>query len=200
MRDAALGRSRGPWIVGGIVLAVVFAVVALVAWLPGPRAALPNASGPSGSSSTGTARWLVGLPDPKRTPASINPNVTQDTIATTICMRGWATTVRPPSAYTGALKVAQIIEYGYADRNPAHYQEDHLVPLELGGAPRDPRNLWPEPNVITLADGSVVGSDAKDNLEDELHGRVCDGEMLLADAQRLIAGDWIAAWEAAGRP
>ncbi len=38
------------------------------------------------------------------------------------------------------------IEYGYADRNPAHYQEDHLVPLELGGAPRDPRNLWPQPN------------------------------------------------------
>jgi hypothetical protein len=24
------------------------------------------------------------------------------------------------------------------------FELDHLVPLELGGAPSDPRNLWPE--------------------------------------------------------
>ena len=39
----------------------------------------------------------------------------------------------------------QIAEYGYADTSTADYEEDHLIPLELGGAPRDPNNLWPEP-------------------------------------------------------
>jgi hypothetical protein len=46
----------------------------------------------------------------------------------------------------------------------------------------------------------VITSDAKDHLEDDLHRSVCAGSMQLADAQRLIAGDWIAAWVAAGRP
>jgi hypothetical protein len=118
----------------------------------------------------------------------------------TVCKSGWAASTRPPAAYTGALKLAQILEYGYADRNPSHYQEDHLVPLELGGAPRDPRNLWPQPNEVTLPDGTLVGSKEKDDLEDDLHRRVCAGTMLLDDAQRAMARDWIAAWIAAGRP
>jgi len=33
---------------------------------------------------------------------------------------------------------------GY-DRTMRDYEEDHLVPLEVGGNPHDPRNLWPEP-------------------------------------------------------
>jgi hypothetical protein len=126
--------------------------------------------------------------------------VTTDNLATTICISGWTAGIRPPSAYTGALKLAQIIEYGYEDRSPSHYQEDHLVPLELGGAPRDPANLWPEPNYVVLPDGTEVGSGAKDGLEDALHRRVCAGTMQLGDAQRLIAGDWIAAWIDKGRP
>jgi hypothetical protein len=70
----------------------------------------------------------------------------------------------------------------------------------LGGAPTDHRNLWPEPNQFTLPDGSVIGSNEKDALEDKLHAQVCAGTLLLADAQLTIARDWIAAWEAAGRP
>jgi hypothetical protein len=142
----------------------------------------------------------LGLPDPRRTPGAVNPAVRPDNLASTICRAGWAAGVRPPSAYTSALKIAQIIEYGYVDRDPRHYQEDHLVPLELGGAPRDPRNLWPEPNSILLPDGIQIESKEKDDLEDALNGRVCSGTMDLGDAQRLIAGDWIRAWEEAGRP
>jgi hypothetical protein len=130
----------------------------------------------------------------------MNPNVTRDNLGSTICKAGWTRTIRPPSAYTAALKLAQIVEYGYADRMPSHYQEDHLVPLELGGAPRDPANLWPEPNEIVLADGDHVGSNAKDSLENLLHRRVCAGTMGLAEAQQVISVDWIAAWVAAGRP
>ena len=197
---------RTAWaVLGGIVLGIVIVLVAGAIWLPGPRAALPT--GTPGATQSDAAvttpsatRTPVGLPDPVRTPGSINPNVADTNLGTTICKPGWTATIRPPSAYTSALKLVQIVEYGYTDRSPSQYQEDHLVPLELGGAPRDPANLWPEPNDIVLPDGTGVGSKAKDNLEDELHRRVCAGKMDLGDAQRLIAGDWIAAWIEAGRP
>jgi hypothetical protein len=184
------------------LLAAAIALVAvgyvLARWLPGPRAPVPSAGVNVPTMAAPADRF--GLPDPKRTPGSINPAVTQANIDETICTAGWANSVRPPSAYTSALKLAQIIEYGYADRDPRHYQEDHLVPLELGGAPRDPRNLWPEPNTITLPDGTTIKSGAKDDLEDYLHVEVCAGATRLDDAQRSIAGDWIDAWTNAGRP
>ena len=173
-----------------------------VQWLTAAGAPVPSDPGTTIASTQPNAsnEHAIGLPNPDRTPGAINPAATQDNLATTVCKSGWATSVRPPAAYTSALKLAQIVEYGYADKDPRHYQEDHLVPLELGGAPRDRRNLWPEPNTITLADGTSIGSKEKDALEDALHNEVCAGSVLLADAQRRIARDWIAAWEAAGRP
>ena len=188
-------------IIAVIAVVVVLALAVALRWLTGGGVAIPTGSpGIVASSTPSASRSIVGLPRHDLTPGAINPAATQENLATTVCKPGWATSVRPPSAYTSALKLAQIIEYGYADRSPSHYQEDHLVPLELGGAPRDRRNLWPEPNTITLADGTSIGSKEKDDLEDALHDEVCSGTMLLADAQRAIARDWIAAWEAAGRP
>ena len=86
------------------------------------------------------------LPDPDRTPGTVNPAVTQDNIDATICVRGWAKSVRPPERYTETLKRKQIEEYGYTNHYLSSYEEDHLVPLELGGSPTNPRNLWPEPH------------------------------------------------------
>jgi len=34
---------------------------------------------------------------------ALNPAVTQDTVATTICRSGWTKTVRPPASYTDCL-------------------------------------------------------------------------------------------------
>jgi hypothetical protein len=189
----------------GVVAGLVVAIVLASSWLAGPRAALPTLVGamqtPAGTGPAAAATLRpAGLPDPARTPGSINPAATQANLADTVCKSGWAATQRPPSAYTSALEIAQIIEYGYADRDRSHYQEDHLVPLELGGAPRDPRNLWPEPNAATLPNGTLISSGEKDDLEDVLHREVCAGDMSLADAQRLIAGNWIDAWEQLGRP
>jgi hypothetical protein len=159
-----------------------------------PSASVASTEGPSATGSR------VGLPNSSLTPGAINADATPEDLSATICKRGWATSVRPPLAYTAALKLVQIVEYGYTDRNPSHYQEDHLVPLELGGAPRDKRNLWPEPNVAVLPDGTAVGSAQKDAVENALHAHVCDGGLALSSAQRMIAVDWVAAWEAAGRP
>jgi hypothetical protein len=184
-----------------IIAGLLVAGVAIGYWMRGPSVVLvaPTAS-PGGSAPVGAPQARIGLPNPALTPGAINPNVRAENITDTICKSGWTKTVRPPSAYTGALKLAQIVEYGYADKNRSHYQEDHLVPLELGGAPRDPRNLWPQPLTATLRDGTSVGADEKDDLEDELRRRVCDGTLGLVDAQRSIAGDWVQAWIDAGRP
>jgi hypothetical protein len=120
------------------------------------------------------ARGPVIRADPVRTPGALNPDVTQATIRQTICVRGWTKTVRPPVEYTNALKVKQMRNYGETG-DPSDYQEDHLISLELGGAPTDSRNLWPEP----YPRASTV-----DTIENDLNAKVCSGSMSLADAQR----------------
>ena len=134
---------------------------------------------------------LPGEPDPALTPGALNPAVTQATIGTTICVSGWTATIRPPSSYTTALKIQQIGLYGYTDTSTAAYEEDHLISLELGGAPRDPQNLWPEPYAATLPDGRNVGARVKDALETSLKKKVCAGTVTLATAQADIGIHWV---------
>jgi hypothetical protein len=111
--------------------------------------------------------------DPARTPGVLNPDVTQATIRSTICTHGWTATIRPPVEYTNALKRTQMRAYG--ETGPASaYQEDHLISLELGGDPTDPRNLWPEP-YPRAAD--------VDRIENELNAAVCSDRLSLRDAQ-----------------
>lgn len=124
------------------------------------------------------------LPDPGCTPGALNPAVTQATLGRTICVPGWTRTVRPPSSVTGPEKLASMQAYG--DAGPARaYEYDHLVSLELGGAPNDRRNLWPEPG------GSP---NPKDRLENRLHSQVCSGRLSLHAAQVEIATDWVRAY------
>jgi hypothetical protein len=108
------------------------------------------------------------------TPGVLNPDVTQANIRSTICVRGWTKTVRPPTDYTSRLKVEQMRKYGLRGSS-RDYQEDHLISLELGGNPTDPRNLWPEP-YPRAAD--------VDRIENDLNAAVCSGRMSLSDAQR----------------
>jgi hypothetical protein len=111
---------------------------------------------------------------PTLTPGALNPDVTQSTIRQTICSRGWTKTVRPPTSYTSALKLVQIREYGFTG-GPVDYQEDHFISLELGGAPTDRKNLWPERR---------PRADKVDTIENQLNAEVCSGEISLADGQR----------------
>jgi hypothetical protein len=113
------------------------------------------------------------LADPKRTPGVLNPTVTQANIRSTICRHGWTDTIRPPVSYTNALKAKQMRQYGETG-SLSDYQEDHLISLELGGNPTDPRNLWPEP-YPRAAD--------VDRIENQLNDEVCSGELTLAQAQ-----------------
>lgn len=127
-------------------------------------------------------------PDAARTPGFANPDITQENIQDTICNPHWSTkSIRPPEHYTNQLKIQQIREYGYADTSLREYEEDHLIPLEVGGNPTDPRNLWPEPYQTSIPDG---GARTKDKVENYFHEQVCAGTIPLAEAQREIAYDW----------
>jgi hypothetical protein len=130
------------------------------------------------------------LPNPARTPGATNPNVTQADINSTICISGWTSTVRPPSSYTTALKERQLAS-GYAyhrDTSPSDYEEDHLIPLELGGSPTAETNLWPEPYHVTESAYS------KDKIENKLHALVCSGALSLSTARHSIASNWVVAY------
>ena len=128
--------------------------------------ALPHRSGGSKAPAV-RASWA-------RTPGVLNPMVTQQTIRATICKPGWTRTVRPPVSYTNELKTRQLAQYRLRGP-PSAFQEDHLISLELGGNPTDPRNLWPEP---------YPRAAAVDRIENELNARVCAGTLTLAEAQR----------------
>jgi len=144
------------------------------------------------------------LPRPDLTPGAIDPRVTQANIQRTICRSGYTAKVRPSSSYTSKLKRQQLEQYGYSgshpyqeeDPQPSAFEEDHLISLEIGGHPTDPRNLWPEPWKYSVADGGAgsktveLGAHAKDRVENWLHKQVCTGQMSLDEAQRGIAHDW----------
>jgi hypothetical protein len=124
---------------------------------------------PRGSPSRGSYHA-----DLARTPGVLNPDVTQENIASTICKHGWTRTIRPPTDYTNALKLKQMREYSVTG-SPSEYQEDHLISLELGGHPTDARNLWPEP---------YPRAAEVDSIENELNAKVCSGDMSLDEALR----------------
>jgi hypothetical protein len=126
------------------------------------------------------------LPDRLCTPGITYSVVRPGTISKTICKSGWTSTVRPPESYTNALKVVQIRQYGYRDKNAKHYEEDHLIPLELGGSPRAKGNLWPE------FDGGHIPN-PKDAVENALRRAVCAGKVGLRAAQQAIAVNWTTA-------
>ena len=104
--------------------------------------------------------------------------------------------VRPPAGYTSKLKRKQLREYGdrvhqtradpinpstgkvdatrcvlHSD-NMACYEEDHLVSLEAGGDPTDPRNLFPEA-YNTRVGGVIMGAHQKDVVEGFIHDEIC---------------------------
>lgn len=120
-------------------------------------------------------------------PGATNPAVTQATIASTICVKGWTKTIRPPASYTNKLKLRQMQALRLAGP-PSAYEEDHLISLEIGGNPTSPQNLWPEP-----WDGSF-GAHRKDVLETKLKRLTCARTITLVEAQQAISTNWIDAY------
>ena len=198
----------------GVVVAIVFSV-AFLGFIANGRIALSGSSSqtlgtlattypgasmispaPIVDSATTTYTTLTngectsvdGLPDPRCTPGAINPEVNQSDIYSTICVRGWTATVRPNETYTEDLKKLQIGYYGYSDTYLSDYEEDHLIPLEVGGSPTSPLNLWPQSHY-----GNYTSYD-KDSLEDYVNAQVCDGKMTLTQGQQVFTTNWVYYW------
>lgn len=166
---------------------------------PGP---IPVGAGPRSSytvqpqPSPGSChyRHIKGepLPDPACNPGATNPKVTQATLKTTICRTGGYTSdIRPPVNITSREKKANAMSYGYTGpMRDAEY--DHLISLQLGGDPNDPRNLWVQPPDPGHKPGTGPNN-AKDKVESRLHTAVCKGAVPLTAAQQAIATDWTTA-------
>lgn len=114
----------------------------------------------------------------------LNPQVTEQTMKQTICAPGYTRAVRPSSSYTSSVKAKLLRETGLDESLMSEYELDHIVPLELGGHPRELRNLTLQPW------GGIHGALRKDSLEHRLHILVCRGELPLNEAQTCIAEDW----------
>jgi hypothetical protein len=117
----------------------------------------------------------AATPDPSLTPGATNAAVTQETIAATICRRGYASSVR---SVTSATKRQVFAAYRIPKSQQRQYVIDHLIPLEVGGA-NEVANLWPEPK---------AESKVKDKEENALHTDVCRGDLNLTEAQRIATG------------
>ena len=188
-----------------VLVVLVLAIVAVVWALSHAQAPRSIASYSASeirqttSSPAPSAPPGVVLPNSVLTPGAASADVTPANVGTTICVAGYTAgrrhddgrTVRPPESYTETLKRQQIAQYGYADTNLADYEEDHLIPLELGGDGYAAANLWPEPYAGT-------GARVKDTLENRLKALVCGGRLELRAAQQAIASNWYAAYQLYG--
>jgi hypothetical protein len=114
----------------------------------------------------------------------LNADVTEDTIARTICAPGYTKSVRPSSSFTNGVKAKLLREARLDESLMSEYELDHIVPLALGGHPRKLANLKLQP-----WEGEH-GARQKDLLERRLQILVCRGDLHLNEAQACIAEDW----------
>lgn len=124
------------------------------------------------------------LPDSQRTPGAVVPSITQGNIAGTICSAEYVSRQSPPPSLKAA-ETRRIAGVLYPGGKPENFALDQLVPVSLGGAATDPRNLWLQPWT------GENNSNDKDNLERLLQKMVCSGQLPLATAQQEIARNWI---------
>ncbi len=128
-------------------------------------------------------------------PANVlNHDVSQQTLGETVCLSGYTKTVRPSTTYTNGIKKRLLLEKGLDyEAEKDNYELDHIIPLALGGHPRNVTNL-----TLQLWDGHA-GAKRKDRLEVKLQCLVCSGDVPLAVAQDAIWTDWQAAYSTYGR-
>lgn len=121
------------------------------------------------------------VPNPVLTPGDV---LTSDPAI--ICVPGYTQTVRdvPQSLKEKVYKL-----YGISSRAPKEYEVDHLISLQLGGS-NSIKNLWPESYITEPLNAHV-----KDKLETRLHSLACKGKITFLQAQKMIATDWVGAYQ-----
>lgn len=125
------------------------------------------------------------LPNPALTPGAIVDGITIETI----CATKWG---RDSRHVTPAMKRRVFAAYGLTgnddpscipDAHGRHFEIDHLISRELGGAD-DEANLWPQ------CYSGPWNAVMKDRVENRLHREVCAGNISLEQAWMEITTDW----------
>ena len=132
------------------------------------------------------------LPPPE-TPGAVDPAITQANIGSTICRPGYARSVRPAFAVTEPIK-HRLMNARHSGETMADYELDHLIPISLGGAPFDLRDLWLQPRR-----GRANAGD-KNALAYVLWRLVCEHHVPLRTAQVAISRDWTKAYDTYATP
>ncbi len=123
------------------------------------------------------------LPDSLCTPGSVFATAG----TSTICVSGYTKTVRNvPTKLRKQIYAAYNIAY---PPPTGTYELDHLVPLAIGGD-NSAANLFPEAAV------PKPGFREKDVVEVYLQREVCAGNLDLVAAQKQVATDWVAVYNA----
>ena len=117
--------------------------------------------------------------------SDLTPGAVISTDMAQVCRPGYA---ENHGRISSRLKAEIYQRYGI-DKAAQHHEIDRLIPLSLGGSD-ELGNLWPQ-SLKTKPWNAV----AKNRLALRLHDMVCAGELPLAQAQKEIAEDWIAAYE-----
>ncbi len=173
--------SRLKWGVRTVCLSLLLTLL-LAACFSSISTPVPQPSGHGLGQRTKTSGCAAqqALPDAACTPGAIFVDAGKDKV----CVPGYSSSVRN---VPDSVKNEVFAEYGIASHTAGEYEVDHLVSLELGGS-NDIANLWPEPAEPR------PGFHEKDKVENYLHKQVCDGVLSLADAQNVIANDWLSVY------
>lgn len=133
---------------------------------------------------------LAQAQPPAFAPGAVNPLVRQDNLRQTVCggfviqngqRVNWTKTQRP-SRYWSSARKAELLHRAHLPLSASSlFQGDHRVPLEVGGSPTDPKNLWLQP---------INEAHAKDAMEDKARRQLCRGEITLREAQAIFLGEW----------
>jgi len=142
-------------------------------------------------TATNEANWHIYRPDPTLTPGD---TMTSD--IKTICTPGYTTDVR---VQTVKIKKELFRSYGINWRDHSMYEDDHFIPLVLGGS-NELKNRFPQYYCPKETSASTCfGARQKDVVENYLHHYVCDkniakeeAKIRLDYAQKQIVKDWFA--------
>lgn len=115
--------------------------------------------------------------------AATTPSDVQSLSKEDICQRQWRTDRRH---VTDAMKRTVLERTGLHWVDRAHYEIDHIIPRELGGADTL-ANLQAQ---CCIDKGRISGpAHQKDVIENRLHKLLCAGDVTLAEAQDAFRSD-----------
>ena len=101
----------------------------------------------------------------------------------TICDDSWvaaATRLEPPPS----TKDRPLIEYRVPG-NPVSYTVAHVIPVEDGGSPTSPGNLYP------LALTGYGGQETHTAVAEQLNDEICDHKITVVQAAETLKRDWL---------